>query len=210
MFVYWLMLVLQKGNRCSLFFLKRHLPSSSFYESRRRQPSIPTAQARLQGLQADPRRLANAHAAHKTPGKTSASTAVRRLALWGRAVSEDCQAASAALLHPVNPLPSITRSARLNKQRSGDLSLHSPENFGDSAIFPTDKISASLIEILSSRSHKTPAGLCPSPHRGSYRLRYHSAEWTVGTPWPARFQLRWHLRLRLGNVSTLPFLSACT
>ena len=31
----------------------------------------------------------------------------------GRAVSEDCQPASAALLHPVNPLPSITRFARL-------------------------------------------------------------------------------------------------
>lgn len=120
------MLVLQKGNRCSLFFLKRHLPSSSFYESRRRQPSIPTAQARLQGLQVDPRRLANAHAAHKTPGKTSVSTAARRLALMGRAVSEDCQAASAMLLHPVNPLPFITRSARLNKQRSGDLSLPPP------------------------------------------------------------------------------------
>jgi len=85
----------------------------------------------------------------------------------GRAVSEDCQPASALLLHPVNPLPSITRSARLNKQRSGDLSLLSPENFGDSAIFPAEKISASLIEILSSRSHKTPACQCPSyPHRG--------------------------------------------
>ena len=43
--------------------------------------SIPTAQARLQGLQADPRRLADALAAHKSPCKTSASTAVRRLAL---------------------------------------------------------------------------------------------------------------------------------
>ena len=43
--------------------------------------SIPTAQARLQGLQADPRRLADAIAAHKSPCKTSASTAVRRLAL---------------------------------------------------------------------------------------------------------------------------------
>ena len=31
-----------------------------------------------------------------------------------RAVSEDCQPASAALLHSVNPLPFITRSARLN------------------------------------------------------------------------------------------------
>ena len=43
--------------------------------------SIPTAQARLQGLQADPRRLADTLAAHKSPCKTSASTAVRRLAL---------------------------------------------------------------------------------------------------------------------------------
>ena len=60
---------------------------------------------------------------HKAPGKTSASTAVRRLALMGRAVSEDCQPASATLLHSVNPLPFITRFARLNKQRSGDLSL---------------------------------------------------------------------------------------
>jgi len=45
------------------------------------------------------------HRTNKTPGKTSASTAVRRLALVGRAVSEDCQSASATLLHPVNPLP---------------------------------------------------------------------------------------------------------
>ena len=50
---------------------------------------------------------------NKTRGKTSAGQAVRRLALMGRAVSEDCQAVSATLLHPVNPLPSITRSARL-------------------------------------------------------------------------------------------------
>ena len=47
-----------------LLFIKRHLPLSSFYESQQRQPSIPTAQARLQGLQADPRRLADATAAH--------------------------------------------------------------------------------------------------------------------------------------------------
>ena len=48
----------------SLIKVKRHLPLSSFYESQQRQPSIPTAQARLQGLQADPRRLADATAAH--------------------------------------------------------------------------------------------------------------------------------------------------
>ena len=49
-----------------------------------------------------------------------------------------------------------------------------------------------------------------SPQGKNDRLRYRSAEWTVSTPWPERFQLRWHLRLRLGNVSKLPFLSACT
>ena len=58
-----------------LLYIKRHLPSEPFYESlshrrsrlsdsERTQPSIPTAQARLQGLQADPRRLADATAAH--------------------------------------------------------------------------------------------------------------------------------------------------
>ena len=93
---------------------------------------------------------------YKTPGKTSASTAVRRLALW----AERYQKAYALFTF-------ITRSARFNEKRSGDLSLLSPENFGDSAIFPSEKISASLIEILSSRSHKTPAGQCPSyPHWG--------------------------------------------
>jgi len=47
-----------------LLHINLHLPLSSFYESQQRQPSIPTAQARLQGLQADPRRLADATAAH--------------------------------------------------------------------------------------------------------------------------------------------------
>ena len=49
-----------------------------------------------------------------------------------------------------------------------------------------------------------------SPQGKNDRLRYRSAEWTVSTPWSERFQLCWHLRLRLGNVSKLPFLSACT
>ena len=45
--------------------------------------------------------------------QNSASTAVRRLTLMGRAGSEDCQPASAAILHLVNPLEFITRFARL-------------------------------------------------------------------------------------------------
>ena len=43
------------------------------------------------------------------------------------------------------------------------LTPSSPKNFGDSAILPTAKISTSLIEILSSRSHKTPASYAPTP-----------------------------------------------
>ena len=79
--------------------------------------------------------------------------------------------------------PSITRSARLIplpraarcKSPLGCLLIahevwrlesSSPENFGDSAILPTDKISASLIEILSSRSHKTPACNAPRSPQG--------------------------------------------
>ena len=106
----------------------------------------------------------------------------------------------------------IHNSLRLIKQTAvWRLESSSHENFGDSAIFPSEKISTSLIEILSSRSHKTPAiyaPLIPTGEALSPSLpqcgvdRYPS--------WPARFQLRWHLRLRLGNVSKLPFLSACT
>ena len=99
----------------SIHYKNRHLPTSLPVS---RQPSIPTARARICGLQADPQTLANPHAHIKTPGKTSAGQAVRRLALMGRAVSEDSQDTSAALLHPVIALPSITRSARLNKQVS--------------------------------------------------------------------------------------------
>ena len=53
--------------------------------------------------------------------------------------------------------PSITRFARLNKQRSGDLSL-----------------------FRSAQSHKTPACNAPrSPQGKNDRLRYRSAEWTL-------------------------------
>ena len=101
-----------------ILYKKRHLPTSLPVS---RQSSIPTALARIRGLQADPQTLAEARAHIQRPCKTSAGQAVRRLALMGREVSEDCQPASAALLHSVNPLPSITRSARLNKQMSGNL-----------------------------------------------------------------------------------------
>ena len=85
----------------------------------------------------------------------------------GRAESEDCQSASATLLHPVNPLPSITRSARLNKQRSGDFRLFPPANFANSAILPTDKISAFFMQNFLLQKPKDSSWSMPlSPHRG--------------------------------------------
>ena len=137
---------------------------------------------------------------YKTPGKTSASTAVRRLALW----AELYQKAYALFTF-------ITRSARLNKQRSGDFRLFPPANFANSAILPTDKISAFFMQNFLLQKPKDSSLQCPSVPTGE--------EWSPSLPqcgvdrhpsWPERFQLRWHLRLRLGNVSKLPFLSACT
>ena len=57
--------------------------------------------------------------------------------------------------------PFITRYRSIKQTAVLRLESSSPENFGDSAILPKAKISASLIEILSSRSHKTPAIYAP-------------------------------------------------
>ena len=57
--------------------------------------------------------------------------------------------------------PFITRYRSIKQTAVLRLESSSPENFGDSAILPKAKISASLIEILSSRSHKTPAVYAP-------------------------------------------------
>ena len=96
--------------------------------------------------------------------------------------------------------------------RSGDFRLSPPANFANSAILPTDKISAFFMQNFLLQKPKDSSWSMPllSPQGKNDRLRYRSAEWTLSTPWPERFQLRWHLRMRLGNVSKLPFLSACT
>ena len=120
----------------------------------------------------------------------------------GRAVSEDCQAASATLLHPVNPLPSITRSARLIplpraarcKSPLGCLLIahevwrlesSSSANLADSAILPTDKISTFFMQNFLLQKPKDSSWSMPllSPQGKNNRLRYRSAERTVSTPW---------------------------
>ena len=104
---------------------------------------------------------------YKTPGKTSASTAVRRLALW----AERYQKAYALFTF-------ITRSARLNKQRSGDFRLFPPANFANSAILPTDKISAFFMQNFLLQKPKDSSWSMPlsSPQGKNDRLRYRSAE----------------------------------
>ena len=114
----------------------------------------------------DPQTLAEPHAHIKRPARLQPASCQKTCPM-GRAVSEDCQPASAALLHSVNPLPAITRSARLNKQRSGDFRLFPPANFANSAILPTDKISAFFMQNFLLQKPKDSSWSMPlSPHRG--------------------------------------------
>ena len=107
---------------------------------------------------------------HNTPGKTSAGQAVRRLAQMAERYQKIVilpPFRSAALHQNANPLPSITRSARLNKQRSGDLSLPPPprefRRFRDFAI--GDNLCISYRNSLLQKPQDS-SSLCPSyPHR---------------------------------------------
>ena len=129
----------------------------------------------------------------------------------GRAVSEDCQPASATLLHSVNPLPLITRFARLRKYGLETFVFFPRQILQTPRFCLRTKSLRSLCKISSSKSQKTPAGLCPSVPTGEERSPSLTQCGVDPHPsWPERFQLRWQLRLRLGNVSKLPFLSACT
>ena len=114
------------------------------------------------------------------PGQDFSRTSRQKTCPMGRAVSEDCQPASALLLHPVNPLPSITRSVRLNKQRSGDLSLL-PPRISEIPRFCQRRKSLHLLSKFSPPEATRLQQSMPllSPQGKNDRLRYRSAEWTV-------------------------------
>ena len=76
--------------------------------SERTQPSIPTAQARILGQQADPQTLANPHAHIKRPARLQPASCQKTCPM-GRKESEDCHSVSVILQQNANPLPSITR-----------------------------------------------------------------------------------------------------
>ena len=159
-----------------------HLPSAPFYESHRRQPSIPTAQARLQGLQADPRRLANAHAQIKRPARLQPAqpsedlpygqSGIRRLPDCIRCAPAFCQSSS---IH--NSLRSIKQTAvwRLSSFSPGKFCELRDFAYGQNlyvlyAKFPPPK--AKRLQLVYAPR---------SPQGKDDRLRYRSAEWTVIT-----------------------------
>lgn len=114
---------------------------------------------------------------HKTPGKTSVSTAARRLALMDRAVSEGLRP-----LHIYNSLRSIKQTAvwRLSSFSPGKFCELRDFAYGQNlcvlyAKFPPPK--AKRLQLVYAPQ---------SPQGKNDRLRYRSAEWTVSTPWPAR------------------------
>ena len=101
-----------------IVYIKRHLPSAPFYESHshrrsclsaseRTQPSIPTAQARILGQQADPQTLAEPHAHIKRPARLQPASCQKTCPM-GRAVSEGLRP-----LHFYNSLRSIGATANL-------------------------------------------------------------------------------------------------
>ena len=118
----------------------------------------------------------------------------------------------AALLQNVNPLHSQYSLRSIKQTAVWRLSSFSPGKFCELRDFAYGQnLCVLYAKFPPPKAKRLQLVYAPqSPQGKNDRLRYRSAEWTVSSSWPARFQLRWHLRLRLGNISKLPFLSACT
>ena len=127
----------------------------------------------------------------KSPCKTSASTAVRRLALWGCGIRR-LPLCLRMLQHKVSHLP-INNSLplELKKQRSGDFRLSPPANLANSAILPTANISTFFMQDFLPRKPKdsswsmppTPQGrliareqIVPRPSVSAFRPRHNIIE----------------------------------
>ena len=152
------------------------------------------------------------------PGQDFSRTSRQKTCPNGHKESEDCHSASVPLRCTPSERQSSSRQqyprlrpGYIKKKRSGDFRLFPPANFANSAILPTDKISAFFMQNFLLQKPKDSSWLCPSVPTGEeWSPSLPQCEVDRHPPWPERFQLRWHLRLRLGNVSKLPFLSACT
>ena len=99
------------------------------------------------------------------PGQDFSRTSRQNTCPYGHKETDCCHDASASSSIMSTILPSITSppSARMCKEkRSGDFRLFPPANFANSAILPTDKISAFFMQNFLLQKPKDSSLLCPS------------------------------------------------
>ena len=129
------------------------------------------------------------------PGQDFCQASCQKTCPYGHKESEDCHSASVPLRCTPSERQSSSRQqyprlrpGYIKEQRSGDFRLSPPANFANSAILPTDKISAFFMQNFLLQKPKDSSWSMPllSPQGKNDRLRYRSAEWTVSTPWSAR------------------------
>ena len=191
---------------------------------------LPPTQARIWGLQADPQTLAEPTAQLKRPARLPPAQLSEDLPLWAEGYQKIVILSSfryAALQQNANPLPLITRFARLSRCR-GLLAVKVHWTFTNRSRgletfvffllkccgfrdFSFGENLYILMQHLLPQKPKDSSKSMPlNPQREAWSPLLPSSVKEPHHSNPARFQLRWHLRLRLGNVSKLPFLSACT
>ena len=144
-------------------YINRHLLTSHGVS---RQPSIPTALARKRGLQADPQTLANPHAHIKRPARLQPAQlsedlpygqiGIRRLTFCFRYSPTERQSSS---IHNSLPL-------ELNKSGLETFVFLLRQILRTPRFCLRTKSLRSLCKISSSKSQKTPGGLCPSVPTG--------------------------------------------
>ncbi len=108
------------------------------------------------------------------PGQDFSRTSRQKTCPYGHKESEDCHSASVPLRCTPSERQSSSRQqyprlrpGYIKEKRSGDFRLSPPANLANSAILPTDKISAFFMQNFLLQKPKDSSCLCPSyPHRG--------------------------------------------
>ena len=112
------------------------------------------------------------------PGQDFSRTSRPKTCPNGHKESDDCH--SATVLLRCTPSERQSSSCQqyprlwpgyIKQKRSGDFRLFPPANFANSAILPTDKISAFFMQNFLPQNPKDSSLLCPKPHRGYERQR---------------------------------------
>ena len=154
-----------------ILYKKRHLPTSLPVS---RQPSIPTARARIWGLQADPQNLAEAHAQIKRPARLQPASCQKTcpMGIRNQKIVILPPFRSAALHQNANPLPvnNIPAFGQDIERKSGleTFAFLLRQILRTPRFCLRRKSLRSYARFPSSESQKTPAGQCPQPHRGEW------------------------------------------